>query len=146
MKINSAWHKKNILSMPSTLAERVLWHEEHLKHCRCRKDVPPTILAEFKKQGKKMCSRGHIFHKSSDCPVCPKCWSGYYKKKNVHDFPEKIGAPALRALLNTKITSLKQVKNYSEKELLKLHGLGPKAIKLLKVEMEKKRISFKVTD
>lgn len=54
MKINAAWHKKNKMKMPSTLAERVKWHAEHLKNCACRKDVPPTILAEFKKQGIKI--------------------------------------------------------------------------------------------
>ena len=41
-------------------------------------------------QGKgtlKVCSRGHKFDKSSDCPVCPICWPGSYKKQteNGHD-------------------------------------------------------------
>lgn len=27
------------------------------------------------------CSRGHAFAKSSARPVCPKCWPGYYRKK-----------------------------------------------------------------
>lgn len=66
--------------MPSTLAERVKWHEEHLKHCGCRKDVPPTILAEFKKQGKKVCNRGHLYKGSEPCPIC---WLGYLRKKKV---------------------------------------------------------------
>jgi uncharacterized paraquat-inducible protein A len=32
------------------------------------------------KSGKKLktCSRGHQFQKSSDYPVCLKCWPGYY--------------------------------------------------------------------
>lgn len=34
----------------------------------------------MKKEQKKTCSRGHVFMKSSDCPVCPKCWPGRYKK------------------------------------------------------------------
>lgn len=33
------------------------------------------------KKNLKMCSRGHGFDKSSDFPVCPKCWPGYYKKR-----------------------------------------------------------------
>src|SRR5438309_1005170 len=41
----------------------------------------------------KTCSRGHEFYKSSDCPVCPKCWPGFYEK-NKSDFP-KLAAPAL---------------------------------------------------
>lgn len=52
MKINAIWHKKNRMVMPTTLAERVAWHEEHLKHCSCRKDLPKTILAELKKRAK----------------------------------------------------------------------------------------------
>ena len=78
MKINAAWHKKHKLVMPSTLAERVKWHEAHLKYCRCRKDVPPTILAEFKKQGKKVCTRGHVYQGVGTCPLC---WPGKNEKK-----------------------------------------------------------------
>jgi len=77
MKINKEWHLKNKMSMPSTLAQRVKWHEAHLKHCRCRIDVPPTILAEFKKQGKKVCSRGHIYKSPGPCPIC---WPNAPKK------------------------------------------------------------------
>jgi hypothetical protein len=67
---NKNWHEKHKLQMPSTLQERVKWYEAHLKHCNCRKDVPPTIAAEFKKQGKKVCNRGHLYRGSSSCPVC----------------------------------------------------------------------------
>lgn len=90
----------------------------------------------------KVCSRGHEFYKSSDCPVCPVCWSGFYKAKAQSDFP-KIGAPALRALINAKITKLAHLKKFTEKELLDLHGFGPKAVKILKSEMSKKGMSFK---
>ena len=41
------------------------------------------------KKGKlTICTRGHSFYKSSDRPVCPKCWPGRYKvsrkKKYTH--------------------------------------------------------------
>lgn len=49
--MNAEWHKKHPMPMPSTLDQRVRWHEQHRKHCECRKDVPPTIAAEFKKRG-----------------------------------------------------------------------------------------------
>lgn len=96
-----------------------------------------------KKIGKlKVCSKGHEFYKSSDCPVCPKCWSGYYKDKNQSDFP-KIGAPALRGLVGAKIKNLKQLTKFTEKELLEFHGMGPKAIGLLKLALKKHGLKLK---
>ena len=71
--INKAWHAAHKMPMPTTLTQRVKWHEAHLKHCRCRKDVPPTIATELKKQGKKVCSRGHLFKGKGPCPLC---WPG----------------------------------------------------------------------
>jgi DNA-directed RNA polymerase alpha subunit len=44
----------------------------------------------------------------------------------------KIGAPARRALENQNITSIEQLSLYTEKQLLQLHGFGPKAISILK--------------
>jgi len=92
---------------------------------------------------RKTCSRGHVFYKSSDCPICPQCWSGYYKKKSLSDFPEKLGAPALRALLSAKIINLKQLSRYSEKEILQLHGMGPSSIPKLKRALTSKELSFR---
>jgi len=91
----------------------------------------------------KVCSRGHEFYKSSDCPICPKCWAGYYRKRAQSDFPEKLGAPALRALANAQIYSLKELSNYSEKEIADLHGMGPKGVKLLAGALKEKGLTFK---
>lgn len=91
----------------------------------------------------KVCSRGHRFQKSSDCPVCPICWSGYYRKKVQSDFPDKLSAPALRALRNAKITSLNKLSKYTEAEILNLHGMGPASIPLLKTALRKQGLSFK---
>jgi hypothetical protein len=44
----------------------------------------------------------------------------------------KISAPATRALNNIGITTLSEVAKKTEKELLELHGFGPKAIGILK--------------
>lgn len=91
---------------------------------------------------RKVCSRGHIFYKSSDCPVCPKCWAGYYRTKNQSDFPAGLSAPALRALLNAKITKLKQLSKWTAGDVAELHGMGPTGIKVLKLALREKQLSF----
>lgn len=93
---------------------------------------------------RKTCSRGHAFDKTSDCPTCPICWSGSYRKDFVCDFPEGLGAPALRALANAGIKGLSQLGRYTEKEVADLHGMGPKGIDLLKEALKKKKLSFKM--
>jgi DNA-directed RNA polymerase alpha subunit len=90
----------------------------------------------------KICSRGHKFYKSSDCPVCPVCWSGCYKNKIQNDFP-KLSAPALRALLHAKITSLKHLTKFTEKELLELHGFGPSSLPPLRQTLKKLGLAFR---
>lgn len=91
----------------------------------------------------KTCSRGHQFYKSSDCPVCPTCWSGYYREKNKGDLPDKLSAPALRALLNSAIFNLEALSRHSEEEILQLHGMGKTSIPLLREALAKKGLSFK---
>jgi|JI8StandDraft_1071087.scaffolds.fasta_scaffold09860_4 hypothetical protein len=91
----------------------------------------------------KTCSRGHVFNKTSDCPTCPICWSGSYRKEFESDFPEKLGAPALRALAHAKVKGLAQLGRHTEKEIADLHGMGPKGIKMLKEALKKQRLSFK---
>jgi DNA-directed RNA polymerase alpha subunit len=55
----------------------------------------------------------------------------------------KIGNPATNALANIGITKIQQLTNFTEKELLKIHGVGPKAVSILKETMKKEGISFK---
>lgn len=55
----------------------------------------------------------------------------------------KIGQPAHRALKNAGIISLEQLCQYREEELLLLHGLGPKALEILKVVLEEYGVSLK---
>ncbi len=88
------------------------------------------------------CSRGHKFQKDAEHPVCPLCWPGYYGNKSKSGIPEKISAPALRALLNAKVEKLSDLRKFTEPQLLKLHGMGPKALTMLKSAMRKKKITF----
>jgi hypothetical protein len=54
-----------------------------------------------------------------------------------------LGAPAKRALANAGVDSLKKLSSYSEKEVLKWHGLGPSSIPVLKKLLAEKGLSFK---
>jgi len=63
-------------------------------------------------------------------------------KKQQSDFPN-IGAPATRALEIEGYTQLKQLTKVSEVELGQLHGVGPKAVRLLREALKAKGLSFK---
>lgn len=63
-------------------------------------------------------------------------------KKQESDFPN-IGAPATRALEIEGYTTLKQLTKVSEAELAQLHGVGPKAIRILGEALKAKGWSFK---
>lgn len=57
------------------------------------------------------------------------------------DLPN-IGAPAKRALAAAGITRLEKLTRVSEAELLKLHGLGPKAVRLLRESLLERGMKF----
>jgi deazaflavin-dependent oxidoreductase (nitroreductase family) len=59
-----------------------------------------------------------------------------------HDFPKGLAQPALRALFGAGYTRLGQLTNVSETDLLKLHGMGPKAIGLLRASLNARGQSF----
>jgi predicted flap endonuclease-1-like 5' DNA nuclease len=50
--------------------------------------------------------------------------------------PRSIGAPATRALTAAGYTELSQLANVSAAELAKLHGVGPKALRLLQEALQ----------
>lgn len=54
-----------------------------------------------------------------------------------HNLPSSIGKPATNALLAANITTLKQIAELSDEELLALHGVGPKAVRILREEIKK---------
>ncbi|MDX2008081.1 MAG: hypothetical protein SFU83_22795 [Meiothermus sp.] len=56
-------------------------------------------------------------------------------------FP-KIGAPALRALTGAGYTRLEQLTHATEAEIAKLHGMGLKALRVLREALEKKGLKF----
>lgn len=50
--------------------------------------------------------------------------------------PAGIGKPALRALTAAGYTRLDQLAKVKEDDLLKLHGVGPKAIRVLRAALQ----------
>jgi hypothetical protein len=57
------------------------------------------------------------------------------------DLP-KLASPAQRALAGAGITRLAQLTEISEMELAQLHGIGPNAIKTLRLALQEKGLSF----
>jgi DNA-directed RNA polymerase alpha subunit len=88
----------------------------------------------------RICSKGHKFYKSSDCPTCPVCEK---QRKPDTDFLSFISSPAKRALERESISTLLKLSKYSEKEILTLHGMGPGSIPKLKNALKEKGLSFR---
>lgn len=88
----------------------------------------------------RICSKGHKYHKSSECPVCPGCEK---ERKPKAVYLSVLSAPARRALENQGITTLKKLSGYSENEILKLHGMGPASIPKLREALRKINLTFK---
>jgi DNA-directed RNA polymerase alpha subunit len=59
------------------------------------------------------------------------------------DLPPAIGKPALRALNSAGIRTLAQVALRSEADLAKLHGVGPKALGILKSALAQRGASLR---
>jgi len=92
------------------------------------------------KNNRKMCKNGHVYYKSSDCPVCPVC--------EQHRQPEKaflalLAAPARRALEQAGIRSLQHLADFSEEEILKLHGMGPASLPKLRYALQAEGLTFR---
>src|SRR5258706_14804281 len=92
------------------------------------------------KGSRRVCSKGHVYYKSSDCPVCPVC----EKEKNIGGFLSTLSAPARRAMENAVVTTIHQLSNKTEKEILALHGMGPGSIPGLRLALQSKGLSFKI--
>ena len=83
-----------------------------------RRNMPEKIL--------KTCDRGHQFYKSSDCPTCAAL------DKPEGGFLSLLSAPARGALVHAGIITLSQLSQHSEREILKLHGVGPRSLPTLR--------------
>lgn len=87
----------------------------------------------------RTCEKGHNYYKSSECPTCPICEK---QKEPKAEFLSSISAPARRAFERENILTLKKLSEYSEKEILSLHGVGPSAIPKLKEALKIAGLKF----
>jgi hypothetical protein len=55
---------------------------------------------------------------------------------------EKLPAPARRALARAGYSRLEQVADVSESELVKLHGMGPRALAAIRLALEARGMSL----
>jgi len=87
----------------------------------------------------KTCEKGHEYYKSSDCPVCPVC----EKEREVKGFLALLGGPARRALEHEGIDTLQRLAEYTEKEILALHGMGRSSMPKLHKALVEEGLCFK---
>ena len=88
----------------------------------------------------KTCEKGHRFQRKSNCDVCPICEK---ERKPEQGFLSLLSAPARRALEAKAWTDLTQLSQQRYSEIAQLHGMGPKAMKLIREHLEQAGLSFK---
>ncbi|WP_042472075.1 RNA polymerase alpha subunit C-terminal domain-containing protein [Bacillus ndiopicus] len=88
----------------------------------------------------RICEKGHRYYKSSDCNTCPKCEKD---NKPTEDFLARLSSPARNALVHEGITTIEQLAQYTEKEVLKLHGIGRASLPIMRTALEEKGLSFR---
>ncbi len=96
--------------------------------------------AAIDKKTLRSCKEGHQYRKTSDCPSCPICEA---KRQPAAGFLSELSAPAKRALEKEGITTAKKLAQYSESQLLSLHGVGPSTIPKLKTALKKEGFSLR---
>lgn len=63
-------------------------------------------------------------------------------EKQQTNLPPKLAKPAQRALAGADIITIEQLAKWSEKDLMDLHGMGPKAMGQLREALNEKGLSF----
>jgi DNA-directed RNA polymerase alpha subunit len=89
---------------------------------------------------KKTCKFGHTFYKSSDCPTCPTCEK---LKEPASGFLALLSNPARNALLHHGIDTVQKLSEFTEKEILKIHGIGKASLPTFRKSLEENRLTFK---
>lgn len=88
----------------------------------------------------RICEKGHKYYKSSSCQSCPIC---NRENKPSTGFLSKLNSPARNALLKEGIDTLQKLSQFTEKEILNLHGIGPTSIPIMRAALEEEGVSFR---
>jgi hypothetical protein len=88
---------------------------------------------------RRVCPRGHVYFKSSDCPTCPECEAA---RAAADGFLAQLAAPARRALEAARLTTLAKLARRSEADVRDLHGMGPNAMAKLRKSLEKEGLTW----
>ena len=79
----------------------------------------------------------------------PFVFPGIIEGMSTKDLPEqpgdlpRIGRPATGALLAQGVTTLAQVAEWREADLLALHGVGPSAVRILRSALDEAGLGFR---
>lgn len=88
----------------------------------------------------RICDRGHRYYKSTDCPTCPQC---EIDARPEAGFLSLLASPARRALEHAGIATLRELSGCTEKEILALHGMGPKSMPILRQALASEGLTFR---
>jgi len=88
----------------------------------------------------RVCDKWHRYYKNNDCPTCPTCEQ---ELKPDTGFLLLLPNPARRALEHEGITTLEKLSSYTEREILQLHGMGPRSMPILRDALLSQGLSFK---
>jgi hypothetical protein len=89
---------------------------------------------------RKVCPKGHVFHKTPGCNTCPRCEAA---RKPAQGFLAGLAAPARRALEGAKLTTLAKLAKKTEAQVQDLHGMGPSALSTLRAALAKEGLAFR---
>lgn len=64
------------------------------------------------------------------------------KDPKPESFPSLLSNPARRALEAAGITNMKELSKHTEQEILKLHGMGPKSLPILRKALHDAGLEF----
>ncbi len=89
---------------------------------------------------RRLCTQGHVFFKTSQCPVCPQCEK---EREPTDAFLSLFYAPARRALENAGITTASELARHTQAEVMGLHGMGKASLPALLQALKSSGKKFK---